>query len=61
MKTDHPSYRNLWISLFAVIVLSFLVLGYYGTEIYRKAPPIPKRVMTADGRDRKSTRLNSSH
>ncbi len=50
MKTDHPSYRNLWISLFAVIVLSFLVLGYYGTEIYRKAPPIPKRVMTADGR-----------
>src|ERR1039457_5895860 len=43
------SYRQLWISLIAVIVLSFLVLGYYGTEIYCKAPPIPNRVVTADG------------
>ena len=31
------------------MVLSFLVLGYYGGEIYRKAPPIPKRVITMDG------------
>ncbi len=29
--------------------LSFLVLGYYGGEIYRKAPPVPKRVVTTDG------------
>jgi nitric oxide reductase subunit B len=29
--------------------LSFLVLGYFGREIYRKAPPIPARVVTADG------------
>jgi nitric oxide reductase subunit B len=43
------SYRKLWVSLTAVIGLSFLVLGYYGGEIYRKAPPIPKRVITADG------------
>src|SRR6516164_2173230 len=43
------SYRKLWVSLIAVIGLSFLVLGYYGGEIYRKAPPIPKRVVTADG------------
>ena len=43
------SYRKLWISLIAVISLSFLVLGYYGTEIYRKMPPIPKRVVTAEG------------
>lgn len=47
--TKLRSYRQLWISLTAVIVLSFIVLGYYGTEIYRKAPPIPKRVVTADG------------
>ena len=36
------SYRKLWVSLIAVIGLSFLVLGYYGGEIYRKAPPIPE-------------------
>lgn len=44
------SFRKLWISLGAVLGLSFLVLGYFGGEIYRKAPPIPKRVITTDGR-----------
>ncbi len=29
--------------------LSFLVLGYYGSEIYRQAPPMPERVVTTDG------------
>ena len=49
-STPKPrSYRRLWIGLIAVLVLSFLVLGYYGGEIYRKAPPIPKRVVTPDG------------
>src|SRR6187455_40476 len=48
-KTKPRSYRKLWISLIVVLGLSFLVLGYYGSEIYRKAPPIPKRVVTADG------------
>ena len=43
------SYRQLWISLIAVIGLSFLVLGYFGSEIYRLAPPMPKRVVTTDG------------
>ena len=42
-------YRNLWIGLFVVIAGSFAVLGYYGVEIYRKAPPIPERVVTASG------------
>ena len=44
------SYRKLWLSLATVITLSFLVLGYYGTEIYRLAPPVPKRVVTTDGK-----------
>ncbi len=48
-KSNPKSYRKLWISLTAVMAISFLVLGYYGGEIYRKAPPIPKRVVTADG------------
>jgi len=43
------SYRKLWVSLGAVMGLSFLVLGYFGSEIYRQAPPVPKRVVTAEG------------
>ncbi len=48
--TDKPrSYRKLWLSLIAVMALSFAVLGYYGSEIYRQAPPLPTRVVTTDG------------
>ena len=43
-------YGKLWLSLGAVIVGSFAVLGYYGREIYRQAPPVPRRVVAADGR-----------
>ncbi len=32
-----------------MIALSFLVLGYFGSEIYRQAPPVPQRVVTTDG------------
>jgi len=44
------SYRNLWYAFIAVIVISFAILGYYGGEIYRQAPPIPDQVVTAEGR-----------
>lgn len=44
------SYRKLWTSLAAVLVLSFVTLGYFGREIYRQAPPIPERVVTTDGK-----------
>jgi nitric oxide reductase subunit B len=37
--------RRLWILLGAVVVVSFAVLGWYGGEIYRKAPPIPAQVV----------------
>ncbi|HWH70477.1 MAG TPA: nitric-oxide reductase large subunit, partial [Candidatus Sulfotelmatobacter sp.] len=49
MNTKPRSYRKLWLSLISVLALSFLVLGYFGTEIYRQAPPVPKRVVTSDG------------
>ena len=49
MSTQPRSYTKLWVSLITVITLSFLVLAYYGTEIYRLAPPVPKRVVTTDG------------
>ena len=41
--------RGLWITLACVLGGSFAVLGYYGIEIYRQAPPIPARVVTTDG------------
>ncbi|HLV02525.1 MAG TPA: nitric-oxide reductase large subunit, partial [Acidobacteriota bacterium] len=42
-------YRGLWFGFIAVFVGSFAVLGYYGFEIYRVAPPIPERVVTTHG------------
>jgi nitric oxide reductase subunit B len=41
--------KNLWIGFIAVMVLSFAVLLYYGSEIYRQAPPIPDKVVTESG------------
>lgn len=43
-------YRRLWVSLAIVIIGSLAVLGYYGWEIYQTAPPVPKRVVTTDGK-----------
>ena len=43
-------YRKLWFSLIAVLAITFLLLGYYGVEVYRKAPPIPQQVVSADGK-----------
>lgn len=42
-------YRKAWIGLALVMVFSFTVLVYFGTEIYRKAPPIPEKVVSDDG------------
>lgn len=44
------NYRKLWYWLGAVVALSFAVLGYFGFEIYQKAPPIPEKVQDASGR-----------
>jgi nitric oxide reductase subunit B len=49
MNEQPRSYRKLWLGLISVIVLSFLVLGYFGTEIYHQKPPIPARVVTTGG------------
>ncbi len=43
-------YGKFWIALAVVLVASFAVLLYFGREIYLKAPPIPQRVVTTDGR-----------
>ncbi len=41
--------KRLWIGFTLVMVISFGILGYYGREIYREAPPIPEKVVTSDG------------
>ncbi len=42
--------RKLWIIFIGIFVFSFAVLGWVGTEIFRQAPPIPREVVTTDGR-----------
>jgi nitric oxide reductase subunit B len=41
--------RRLWLAFTAVIVVSFMVLGWLGVRIYQQAPPIPREVVTTDG------------
>ena len=41
--------RQLWIAFVLVLVVSFVVLGWIGTRINDEKPPIPERVVTADG------------
>lgn len=41
--------KRLWITLASIFVISFAVLGWVGTEIFRQAPPIPREVVTKDG------------
>ena len=40
--------RKLWFAFTAVMVVSFLVLGWVGTRIYQEMPPIPDKVVTTD-------------
>lgn len=42
-------YKKLWLGFALVVGLSFLVLGYFGYEIYTQAPPVPEQVRSADG------------
>ncbi len=42
--------KKLWIALGAVLVGTFTLLGVFGREVYRQAPPIPDRVVTESGR-----------
>ena len=43
-------YKKLWIALGVVMLLSFTVLGLVGYKAIHNAPPIPGKVVTADGR-----------
>jgi nitric oxide reductase subunit B len=41
--------KKLWLIFGIVVVVSFGILGWIGTRIYQQMPPIPDRVVTADG------------
>ena len=45
-----PLSKRLWIILGCCVVAAFLILGGFGVEVYRQAPPMPDRVVTTDGR-----------
>ena len=42
-------YRKLWWLLIAILIVTFSILGYFGREVYRKAPPIPDQVISESG------------
>lgn len=39
-------YRKLWFILIGVLAVTFSLLGYFGTEVYRNVPPIPAQVVS---------------
>ncbi|BDD11742.1 nitric-oxide reductase large subunit (plasmid) [Fulvitalea axinellae] len=41
--------RSLWITFAIVVGVGFSVIGFYGFEIYREAPPYPDKVVGQDG------------
>ena len=43
------NYRKLWWTLIGVLGVTFCLLGWFGREVYREAPPIPAQVVSADG------------
>ena len=43
-------HRKLWIVLGVTLLAAFVILGFFGREVYRQAPPIPERVVTESGR-----------
>lgn len=42
-------YKKLWWTLIAVLAITFSILGYFGTEVYREAPPIPDKFVSTNG------------
>lgn len=42
-------YRKYWLILIVIVAITFSVLGYFGVEVYRSAPPIPEKVVAESG------------
>lgn len=41
--------KKFWIGFTAVVVLSFVILGWVGVRIYQEKPPVPSSVVTENG------------
>ena len=41
--------RKLWTGLAVLLVCSFAVLLWVGSEVHRQAPPMPDQVVSTDG------------
>ncbi len=44
------SHKRLWLILGGTLFATFTVLGFFGREVYRQAPPLPEKVVASDGR-----------
>ncbi|WP_166258195.1 nitric-oxide reductase large subunit [Marinobacter salicampi] len=44
-------YKKLWFILIAIVGITFTLLGYFGAEVYRSAPPIPDHVVSTNGEE----------
>jgi nitric oxide reductase subunit B len=49
-RTNGDLMKKLWIIFGCIFLISFSILGWIGTEIFRQVPPIPKQVVSSDGR-----------
>jgi nitric oxide reductase subunit B len=45
-----PRHGRLWVLFGLTLFAAFFILGFFGQDVYRQAPPIPARVTTDDGR-----------
>jgi nitric oxide reductase subunit B len=45
-----PRHGRLWLLFGLAVSSAFFILGFFGREVYRQAPPIPAEVRTTDGR-----------
>src|SRR5687768_5778367 len=48
-RSSMSSTRKLWLGLATLLVVSFGVLLWAGTEIFRAAPPVPEQVVSEEG------------
>ena len=42
-------YKKHWFTLIGLCIAMFSLLGYFGVDIYRSAPPVPAQVATTQG------------
>lgn len=42
--------KKYWLILFCVLVGTFTLLGFYGNEIYKQAPPLYEKLVTSDNK-----------